>query len=425
MKQQITALIDGNNFYAACEQSIDPSLTGKPLVVLSNNDGCIVARSAEARALGIAMGQPYFQIRHKLNQLGVAVRSSNYTLYGDISRRLMHILKDNCEELEVYSIDEAFAHVKSSSSLSLQAWARGLRAQVYNSLGIPIAIGLGLTKVQAKIANHLAKTRPENAGVFDLMATNNQDIWLDAIAIEDVWGIGRELSRWCRLKGIRTARELRDMHSEELRSKYGVIGIRLQHELRGLVCLPLIQKKQQKKEICISRSFKRPITSLKEFRQVIATYIVRAGEKLRQQEQQANSITVFTRTSPFLPSFYSQSATTRLPEPSNNTRVLLKSSLPLTEKIFQTHRPLVKAGVIMQKLQSTQYVQQDLLVNHDVKKQLRDERVINTVDKLNQRYGHGTIRWASCGLNPNWLMRRDSLSKFSTTCLENVPIAKA
>ena len=219
-----TALIDGNNFYASCEQSLDPALIGRPVVVLSNNDGCIVARSAEARALGIAMGTPYFKARTELARQNVVVRSSNYALYADMSQRMMSLLETHCEELEIYSIDEAFARLSRPRSGDLQHWARRLRARVRQDLGLPIAIGVGASKGQAKLANRLAKQVPAHAGVFDLGRCDDADNWLETVAIEDVWGIGRKLARWCRLRGITNARQLRDMPSGELRAKCGVVG---------------------------------------------------------------------------------------------------------------------------------------------------------------------------------------------------------
>ena len=236
---QATALIDGNNFYASCEQSLDPALIGRPVVVLSNNDGCIVARSAEARALGIAMGTPYFKARRELEQKNVVVRSSNYALYADMSQRMMSLLEAHCEELEIYSIDEAFGRISRPAGGELQSWARQLRATVKRDLGLPIAIGLGSSKSQAKLANRLAKRIPAHAGVFDLGQCNDPDGWLETIAVEDVWGIGRKLAHWCRLRGIHNARLLRDMPSGALRAKCGVIGLRLQQDLKGYACLPM------------------------------------------------------------------------------------------------------------------------------------------------------------------------------------------
>ena len=422
---QATALIDGNNFYASCEQSLDPALIGRPLVVLSNNDGCIVARSAEARALGIAMGTPYFKARQHLNANNVVVCSSNYALYADMSQRLMSLLEAHCEELEIYSIDEAFGRICRPGNGDLQNWARALRARVRRNLGLPIAIGLGASKGQAKLANRLAKQVPAHAGIFDLGCCNNPDHWLETIAIEDVWGIGRKLARWCRLRGISNARLLRDMPSGELRAKCGVVGLRLQQELRGHACLPLELAPAPKQETCVSRSFSRPITTVDELRQAIATYVVRAAEKLRKQQQRAASLTIYTRTSPFIPGFYSQAASTRLDLPSNDTAVLLQAALPLVGHIFRPNRQLAKAGVLMQHLQSNDILQTHLMVPMSEEQQQKRDCLMQTIDRINRRYGRGTLQWAGCGLHPSWLMRRGQLSRAATTRLSDLPVVKA
>ena len=422
---QATALIDGNNFYASCEQSLDPALIGRPLVVLSNNDGCIVARSAEARALGIAMGTPYFKARQHLNANNVVVRSSNYALYADMSQRLMSLLEAHCEELEIYSIDEAFGRICRPGNGDLQNWARALRARVRRNLGLPIAIGLGASKGQAKLANRLAKQVPAHAGIFDLGCCNNPDHWLETIAIEDVWGIGRKLARWCRLRGISNARLLRDMPSGELRAKCGVVGLRLQQELRGHACLPLELAPAPKQETCVSRSFSRPVTTVDELRQAISTYVVRAAEKLRKQQQRAASLTIYTRTSPFIPGFYSQAASTRLDLPSNDTAVLLQAALPLVGHIFRPNRQLAKAGVLMQHLQSNDILQTHLMVPMSEEQQQKRDCLMQTIDRINRRYGRGTLQWAGCGLHPSWLMRRGQLSRAATTRLSDLPVVKA
>ena len=422
---QATALIDGNNFYASCEQSLDPALIGRPLVVLSNNDGCIVARRAEARALGIAMGTPYFKARQHLNANNVVVRSSNYALYADMSQRLMSLLEAHCEELEIYSIDEAFGRICRPGNGDLQNWARALRARVRRNLGLPIAIGLGASKGQAKLANRLAKQVPAHAGIFDLGCCNNPDHWLETIAIEDVWGIGRKLARWCRLRGISNARLLRDMPSGELRAKCGVVGLRLQQELRGHACLPLELAPAPKQETCVSRSFSRPVTTVDELRQAIATYVVRAAEKLRKQQQRAASLTIYTRTSPFIPGFYSQAASTRLDLPSNDTAVLLQAALPLVGHIFRPNRQLAKAGVLMQHLQSNDILQTHLMVPMSEEQQQKRDCLMQTIDRINRRYGRGTLQWAGCGLHPSWLMRRGQLSRAATTRLSDLPVVKA
>ncbi len=433
-------LIDGNNFYASCEAALDPSLRGRPLVVLSNNDGCIVARSAEARALGIAMGTPYFKVRRELEQHAVVVRSSNYALYADMSQRLMRSLEAWVEELEVYSIDEAFGRLQrpapgaswgparddSAGAGDLRAWGLALRRQVRRQLGLPIAIGIAPSKVLAKLANKLAKTDHAHRGVFDLGAVADPDLWLEQLPVEEVWGIGRKLSRWCRLRGAANARQLRDLASGELRSKAGVVGLRLQQELRGHSCLPLALAPAPKRETCVSRSFSEPVRELGQLRQAIATYLSRAAEKLRRQQQLTDTVTVFVRSSPFNGSqFYAKAATVTLPLASQDTAVLLAAALPLAALLFKPHKPLQKAGVLLQNLQPLNQLQHNLLAPLPEAQQQRRERLLATVDGLNRHYGSGTIAWAACGLRPAWAMKRQRLSNAATTRLANIPLAWA
>lgn len=426
-----TVLIDGNNFYASCEAALDPSLIGRPLVVLSNNDGCIVARSAEARALGIPMGQPYFQVRRELERLGVVVRSSNYALYADMSQRLMLTLEPWVEELEIYSIDEAFGRLQRPKAQAgsgggpadLSAWGRALRQQVRRHLGLPVAVGIAPSKVLAKLANKLAKADPAHGGVFDLEALADPDPWLEAVAIEDVWGIGRKLARWCRLRGVANALQLRELASGELRSKAGVVGLRLQQELRGHSCLPLVAAPPAKQETCVSRSFSEPIRELGPLREAIATYLSRAAEKLRRQHQRAGAITVFVRSSPFNGTrLYANAATVSLPLASNDTAVLLAAALPLAERLFRPHKPLQKAGVLLQNLQQLEQLQHHLLVPLSPQQQRRREELMATIDGLNRRYGRGTVQWAACGLQPAWAMKRQRLSRAATTRLSDIPV---
>ncbi|MEI6030386.1 MAG: Y-family DNA polymerase [Synechococcaceae cyanobacterium ELA739] len=426
-----TVLIDGNNFYASCEAVLDPSVIGRPLVVLSNNDGCIVSRSAEARALGIPMGSPYFKVRAELQRHGVIVRSSNYGLYADMSQRLMASLEAWVEELEIYSIDEAFGLLHrpaagNGQSGDLRAWGQRLRQQVRRDLGLPVAVGIAPTKVLAKLANRVAKRDPLQDGVFDLGAVDDPDPWLESVAVEDIWGIGRQLSRWCRLRGIADARALRDMPAGELRRRCGVVGLRLQQELQGQACLPLQSLPPAKQETCVSRSFSRPVSSREELRQAIATYLSRAAEKLRRQGQRAGAITVFVRSSPFDgSSFYSNAATAVLLLPSNDTTVLLAAALPLTDSLYRRHKPLQKAGVLLQQLQPEALLQHHLLAPLEPQQQRRREALMAAVDGLNRRYGSGTVQWAACGLQPVWAMRRSRLSRAATTRISDVPLVWA
>lgn len=425
-------LIDGNNFYASCEAVVDPAVRGRPLVVLSNNDGCIVSRSAEARALGIAMGTPYFQARPELERHGVVVRSSNYALYADMSERLMATIEAWVEGLEVYSIDEAFGCLGRPADGDLLAWGQALRQQVLRRLGLPVAVGIGPSKVLAKLANRLAKRPPAGAppgggtGVFDLGAVADPDPWLAAVPVGDVWGIGRQLGEWCRRRSAADARALRDMPTAELRRKCGVVGVRLQQELRGIACLPLELAPPPKRETCVSRSFSTPIRELPQLKEAIATYVSRAAEKLRHQRQRAGLLTVFVRSSPFNgTSLYRNAATVELPVPSNDTAVLLAAALPLAAQLLRPHKPLQKAGVLLQALAPDDQLQHHLFAPLPPEQQQRREALLAAVDRLNRRYGQGTLRWAACGLKPSWAMRRERLSGAATTCIQAIPTAYA
>ncbi|MFZ9228518.1 MAG: Y-family DNA polymerase [Prochlorococcaceae cyanobacterium] len=419
-------LIDGNNFYASCEAVVDPAVVGRPLVVLSNNDGCIVSRSAQARALGIPMGMPYFKLRQQLERQGVVVRSSNYALYADMSQRLMTTLERWVEELEIYSIDEAFGLLHRPAGGDLTGWGRALRREVQCHLGLPVAVGIAATKVLAKIANKAAKADVGRGGVLDLASEHNPEALLASVAIEEVWGIGRRLARWCRLRGVADARALRDMPSGELQRKCGVVGLRLQQELRGHSCLPLVLQPPPKQETCVSRSFSQPVETPEALREAVATYLVRAAEKLRQQEQRAGAITVFVRSSPFNgTSLYSQAATVTLPVASNDTAVLLAAALPLTARLFRPGKPLHKAGVLLQQLQGDDLLQHHVLVPLTLAQQCRRERLMAVIDALNRRYGRGAVQWAACGLQPAWAMRRSRLSRAATTCLAQIPVVHA
>jgi DNA polymerase V len=308
----------------------------------------------------------------------------------------------------------------------LTAWGQALREEVRRHLGLPVAVGIAPTKVLAKIANRVAKRDGVHQGVFDLGAVADPDPWLEAIAIEDVWGIGRKLSRWARLRGIADARALRDMPPGELRRRCGVVGVRLQQELRGHSCLPLVAVAPAKQETCVSRSFSTPVDSLEELRQAIATYLSRAAEKLRRQRQRAGAITVFVRSSPFNGTrFYSNAATTTLALPSNDTAVLLAAALPLAETLFRPHKPLQKAGVLMQDLQPVELLQHHLLAPLPEAEQRRRAALMATIDGLNHRYGRGTVQWAACGLRPAWAMRRSRLSRAATTRLSDIPVVRA
>jgi len=419
------ALIDCNNFYASCEQAFDPAVLGRPLVVLSNNDGCIVARSREARQLGIAMGTPYFQAAEQLRRLDVVVRSSNYALYGDMSQRVMAFLGRWVPDLEVYSIDEAFARLPALPPDGLNRWAAELRVAVRQQLGLPIAVGLASSKVLAKLANRLAKRDPARVGVCNLIGDPELDAHLARVPVEDLWGVGRRLSRWCRMRGLSSALDLARADPALIRQGWGVVGLRLQQELRGISCLPLETVATPKQDTCCSRSFGAPVLDRQSLREAVATHVVRGAEKLRRQRQRTARLTVFVRTSPFSSGFYANSATAVLPLATQDTGVLLQAALPLVDHLYRPGCAFRKAGVLLQQLEPEEQLQHHLLQAASPAQLQRRERLMQAVDRLNRRFGAGTLQWAVVGLQPDWCMRRHHLSSGYTTRLGDLPLVQA
>ena len=413
--------IDANNFYASCEQMIDPSIKGKGIVVLSNNDGCIIARSSEARKMGIPMGQPYYKFKNKLKQLNIKVRSSNYELYGDMSNRLMELLKKHCEELEIYSIDEAFATIKRPKDKCLYHWGKDLRALVYQNIGIPISIGIGETKVLSKISNHIAKKIQKNSGIFDIGIIENKDHYLNQIKVDQIWGVGKRMSAWLKDRGITNAKELRDISSAQIRAQYGLVGIRIKNELKGNSCITIQEKPPARKEICVSRSFAYPIDSLEELNQAISQYVLIASSKLRKHNQLSSAITIFTATNIYSKDFYKSEATKKLKIATSNSAIILKQSLSLTKKIFKPYKNLIKAGIILHKLQSNNYKQNILFNEGNKQKELHLERLDKIIDNINKRNKKNTLNWGSSIIKKDWTPRRENLSYLKTTTLESIP----
>ena len=415
------ALIDANNFYASCEQSINPYLRNKPVVILSNNDGCIIARSPEARALKIKMGTPYFKAKESLNRLGVAVLSSNYSLYGDMSKRLMNLLKNYCEEIEIYSIDEAFVSTLRPKDKDLHPWARKLRSLIYQNLGITITIGIGENKVRSKIANKLAKNIDSSAGIFDLVRIKDEDNYLRRINVDKIWGIGKQTSSWLQSKGIKNAKELRDMDENEIIKKLGIVGKRLQMELKGNKCLPIENIKKPKKEIQVSRSFGKPITKLEDLTQALAIYAIKASAKMRSQNLKSSAISVFARTSHYSNHDYQRSAYKKLITPTDNTNTILKIIVELSKEVYNPEYKLSKAGVLMQDLTNCKYVQQSV-INYKSREDLtKSVNLMKTIDSLNKRFKKEAITWAITKKPQEWVMNRNSLSRASTTNIKKIP----
>ena len=420
----IFALVDCNNFYVSCERVFQPVLNGKSVVVLSNNDGCVIARSEEAKSLGIPMGLPFFQMRERFPNQPIEVYSSNYALYGDMSARVMTILKQFSPEVEVYSIDEAFLNLAGCGNGDLNAYGQHIRHFVRQWTGIPISIGIGQTKTLAKLANRLAKQSADAQGVVDLTALQNQDDVLATIPVKDIWGIGRSYTRLLQSYGICTALELRDADDRWIRRHMGVVGVRIVWELRGISCLPLELSSPPKKSLMVSRSFGRPITTLDEMREAVATYATRAAEKLRRHGLAVGILTVFLMTNPFKEDEpqYRNSIKMTLPVATYDTAELIAYALAGIEHIYKEGYRYKKAGVMFTELVPAHQIQMNLF---DTRDRERAQKMMTTIDAINKRMGTGAIQYAVAGFKPNWMMRRSRISPRYTTKWDELVVVRA
>ncbi|MFQ5570972.1 MAG: Y-family DNA polymerase [Rhodothermales bacterium] len=413
------ALIDCNNFYVSCERVFDPSLEGVPVAVLSNNDGCVIARSEEVKALGVKTGVPHFKVRRLFEQHRVRVLSSNYALYGDLSGRVMQTLRRCAPAVEVYSIDEAFLHLPDVGTARVQAQAA--RARVRQWTGIPTSIGIGSTKTLAKIAHRFAKRHPEYGGVFDLTHRRDVDALLGLVAVEDVWGVGRQYAKLLRGHGIETARALRDADERWIRQRMTVVGVRLVYELRGVSCLPLEQVGGAKKGITSSRSFGSVVEKLEGLRQAVASNVTRAAEKLRSQGSVAGLVTVFITTKAYgRGPHYTNSRTVVLPEATAYTPVLIGYAHRGLASIYRAGYRYKKAGVIMSGIHGSEERQRDLFAGLDHGKA---SSLMAAVDGVNRRWGRGTVFFGASGTGRRrWLMKQVLRSPRYTTRWDEVPV---
>ncbi len=417
------ALVDCNNFYASCERVFNPKLEGKPVVVLSNNDGCVVARSNEAKALGIGMGVPEFQIRPLLRANNVQVFSSNYALYGDMSQRVMETLEQFCPDLEIYSIDEAFLSLSGFISRNLTEYGRTIRTTVKRWTGIPVSVGIAETKTLAKIANRIAKRTPDTGGVFDLTACPDRDLLLGRIVVEDVWGIGPNHARFLQQHGITTALQLRQADDQWIRKHMGIVGLRLVHELRGRSCLPLDQCPQPKQGITCSRAFGKSVLTLTEMEEAVSFYTSRAAEKLRRERLAATVLTVFLTTNTFKEGpQYSNALTVKLPVATDTTHELIRSALVGIRKLYRDGYQYKKAGVMLTGLVPLSQVQTDLFDRQD---RARSKQLMSALDAINDRWGDGTLRYAASGITRAWRTQFHRRSPVYTTDWNDLPLVHA
>jgi DNA polymerase V len=423
--RRILALVDCNSFYASCEKVFAPALANKPVVVLSNNDGCIIARSAEAKALGIPMGKPAFECRELFRRHGVAVFSSNYTLYGDLSARVMKTLATFTPRLEVYSIDEAFLDLTGMPD-DVLAYSRHIRETVRRWTGIPVAVGLGPTKTLAKIANKLGKKDPALGGVLDIGTYPDPDAILEQVAVGDVWGIGRRYATMLERHGVVNARQFRNLPRDWVKKKMTVGGLHTLLELQGIPCIDLEAMAPAKKSVTASRSFGQPVTRIEEMREALAVYTSRAAERLRKARMVANGVTVWVQTNTFIEGEpqYANSAFGALPGASAHTGEILKIALQVLERIFRKGYRYKKAGVMLSGLEPVGCHQLSLLSPVPTSDPKAD-RLMEVMDQANARWGRDMIRLAACGIKQDWKMKQAARSPHYTTCWEELPEVKA
>jgi len=411
-RSKIFALVDCNSFYCSCERVFNPSLNHKPIIVLSNNDGCAVSRTDEAKALGIEMGAVYFQIKDLIKKHDVQVFSSNYTLYGDMSHRVMQILSEKSPEVEIYSIDEAFLSFTGMNNWDLLNYAIDIRETVLQQTGIPTCIGFGPTKVIAKIANKLAKKNKERTkGVFDLTNEDVRNEIFKTFPVEDIWGIGRQSAKKLKERKIKTAYDLMKSDPEMIRKFLTVTGGRIVEELNGISCLDLELDAEDRKQIVSSRSFGRQVTDLREIQESIANHITNASEKLRSQKLLCRHLTVFVQTNPFKTNTaqYFNSKSMVIPTGTSVTTKLITKAYLLLDQIFRDGYEYKKVGVILNDLVKKDFIQTDFFSTYDTAK---EDSLMRVIDEINRYHGRGTVKSAACGIDQFWQM----LSQMKSPC---------
>jgi len=416
------ALVDCNSFYVSCERLFNPSIIKKPVVVLSSNDGCVISRSTEAKILDIKMGEPYFKVEKIIKKNNVKVFSSNYSLYGDISRRVMKTLKQFSPQIEIYSIDEAFLNLSSVKDEDLFEHGNKIRRTVLKWTGIPTSIGIGTTKTLSKAANHIAKK--EKSGIFNLINSEQIDKFLTEIKINDVWGVGRQLTKFYIKNGINTAYQLKNMNNGWIKKNTNVFGSRTALELKGVSCISLEPYQEKRKNCCVSRSFGKKVTKLEELKESITTHCLNAAEKIRIDNQTVKKVTVFIRTSPFQKdkNYYANTKDIDLPIRTNDSIELVKQSLNALKSIYKKGYRYQKAGIILSGLKDVNIYRKNLFskINNEEKR----TRLMKAIDHTNIKYGRHALSIAQAGLKKKLNIKRQHSSKIDTACFDFLPNVK-
>jgi DNA polymerase V len=413
----IFGLIDCNSFYASCERVFRPDLAKVPIVVLSNNDGCVIARSYDAKPY-VKMGEPYFQIKHKLKQHGIVPFSSNYALYGDMSERVMTLIESMVPAVEVYSIDEAFVDLTGINDVD--GLGRKIRSQVLRCTGIPVGVGIAHTKTLAKLANHTAKRlQAQTGGVVNICDPIKRDWVLRNTDVAEVWGIGRRMKLHLDGMGIKTAMDLAKADAWTLRKNFSVVIEKTARELAGTACLELDEPDPPKQEICCSRMFGKRLTELAPIKEAVATHVMRASEKLRAQNSLCKKIRVSIRTGMFNPdeAKYANGVLIELPYPTDDVRLLTKAAVNAVERVFRPGFKYSKAEVMLVNLCLPGEFTEDLFATTQ---SAEATNLMTVLDKINERWGRGTLRSAGVPINPDWAMRREMMSQSYTTRLDQL-----
>src|SRR5665213_291134 len=417
---QRIVLVDVNNFYVSCERVFQPRLEGVPVVVLSNNDGCAVARSAEVKALGVAMGTPWHQMKDLAKEYGIVGLSSNYTLYGDMSRRTMSVLAQFAPDQEVYSIDECFLDLTPQPHLDATQTGQSIRHRVKQWTGLPVCVGIGPTKTLAKLANHIAKKRDEWSGVCDLgtLSPAMLSATLTEIGVRNVWGVGPKLEKKLISQGVRSVEELRAMDASMVRRQYSVVLERTVRELQGVACLELQASAPNKQQIIASRSFGAPVYEVGELAESVRAYVTRAAEKLRRQGSVAGAVGVWIETNRFREqdAQHCPSLTVSLPAPTDDTLRLASFATSILQRIHRAAFRYVKAGVMLLDLRDRSVLQSSLFDASPAFDERR-ARLMDVVDRASEKWGRGTLAPGSAGIagGQRWAMKRAHVMPAYTT----------
>lgn len=409
------ALADINSFYASCESVFRPDLKGCPIVVLSNNDGCVIARNAEAKLLGIPMGAPYFKLQTQFERQNITTFSSNYALYADMSARVMAILEEISPSVQIYSIDEAFIDLKGVSSCQdLEEFGREIRNKILRWTGLTTGVGIGPSKTLAKLANHASKTWKKTDGVVDLSSLIRQRKLMALVEVSDVWGVGRKISQKLKDMGIKTALQLADTPTTFIREHFSVTLERTVRELRGESCFELEEFAPTKQQIICSRSFGDRVSEYEVMREAICSHTVRAAEKLRSEHQYCGHISAFIKTSPFAENeiYYARKASSKIQIPTQDTRDLVMAATKCLDSIWQEGHRFQKCGVILGDFYSEGEVQLNLF--DDYQPRVNSEQLMAVLDRIN-RSGKGKVWFAGEGMQKSWEMKRQMLSPAYTT----------